>query len=369
MLYFSVFIFVILGQYTIKAQLQEENCLHIRDCTQLIDKFKSGEILKDQLDVLKCGSEKLHYICEKEKPLTSDSPKYLPSGETEGCGEFSDSSNIIGGKNTKPGKYPFTVALGSADSNVITYVCGGSLINRWYVLTAAHCEYKVNKANIGDWDLSRDLDVYEGMTVELTKNQVIDIERWIVHQDYELTDRSIKNDIALVKLNKIVEVGLYVEPICLPLGPPDLQILNIPDFEDSLLGVRAHAVGWGLNSSYAGLLEENESRFATAIQQVVDLPILGKSKCLEYHRFVNYSNQVCAGGESDKDACTGDSGGPLAINQFNKKEKFLIEELASPSKWYLYGIVSAGSGKCGSETPTVFTRVTAYIGWIKENLR
>ena len=52
-------------------------------------------------------------------------------------------SNIVGGRKAKIGEYPWMALLGynpaSIAGNEIFYVCGGSLINKKYVLTAGHC--------------------------------------------------------------------------------------------------------------------------------------------------------------------------------------------------------------------------------------
>ena len=61
------------------------------------------------------------------------------------CGTRLKITNIVGGKTAKLGDYPYMALLGSTQQNPRTkktetfYTCGGSLINKWYVLTAAHC--------------------------------------------------------------------------------------------------------------------------------------------------------------------------------------------------------------------------------------
>ena len=37
--------------------------------------------------------------------------------------------------------------------------------------------------------------------------------------------------------------------------------------------------------------------------------------------------------------------------------------------WYQMGVVSFGSKKCGLGKPAVYTRVTAYLDWIKDNMK
>lgn len=84
--------------------------------------------------------------------------------------------------------------------------------------------------------------------------------------------------------------------------------------------------------------------------QQVNLPVIDQNKCKEtYIDYMNVSEaMVCAGDMNigGKDACDGDSGGPMAAD--NK----------------LHGIISWGRG-CGSpSSPGVGTRITFYRKWI-----
>lgn len=64
---------------------------------------------------------------------------WRPRGDKDECGFRITSSNIIGGDLAKMGEFPFMVLLGYDIEGDIFYLCGGSLINAKYVLTAAHC--------------------------------------------------------------------------------------------------------------------------------------------------------------------------------------------------------------------------------------
>ena len=75
-----------------------------------------------------------------------------------------DSSSIVGGEDTKPGQFPFMALLGVPGTDrrcfdasgkrhtapIIKWNCGGTLINRWYIVTAAHCQVYQNSNPFAD---------------------------------------------------------------------------------------------------------------------------------------------------------------------------------------------------------------------------
>ena len=68
--------------------------------------------------------------------------KWKPDADLGECGTRLAISNIVGFSNAKMGDYPWMVLLGTpseAFDNKIRYGCGGTIINKWYILTAAHC--------------------------------------------------------------------------------------------------------------------------------------------------------------------------------------------------------------------------------------
>ncbi|XP_041376631.1 transmembrane protease serine 9-like [Gigantopelta aegis] len=88
------------------------------------------------------------------------------------------------------------------------------------------------------------------------------------------------------------------------------------------------------------------------ILQEVKLPIMSQSACSNVYTHYDDS-KICAGyPQGGKDACEGDSGGPLAC--------------AIDNKWVMVGSVSYGLGCARPGYPGVYTYVPNYYSWIDE---
>ncbi|XP_023648055.1 serine protease 27-like [Paramormyrops kingsleyae] len=240
------------------------------------------------------------------------------------CGQAPLNTKIVGGEDAPPGSWPWQASLKQNGS----HICGGSLINSIWVVTAAHC---IGSESPHDWEVFVGLQTQEGSN---PNGQGSVVSRVIVHPLYD--SQTHDNDIALMQLSATVTFTDYVQPVC--LAASNSTIYN---------GTEIWVTGWGDISSQVSLP-------SPGILQEVQIPIVGNRICSCLYGTANINitnNMLCAGLlQGGKDSCQGDSGGPL------------VTQLGSA--WVLAGVVSFGIGCAEPDFPGVYTRVSNYQNWI-----
>ncbi|KAI4550472.1 hypothetical protein MJT46_018637 [Ovis ammon polii x Ovis aries] len=158
------------------------------------------------------------------------------------------------------------------------------------------------------------------------------VQEIIIHDQYEKAESGY--DIALLKLETAMNYTDSQRPICLP-SKGDRNVMY----------TECWVTGWG----YRKLRDKIQNTL-----QKAKVPLMTNEECQEGYRKHRITNKmVCAGyREGGKDACKGDSGGPLSCKH--------------NEVWHLVGITSWGEGCGQKERPGIYTNVIEYMDWILE---
>ncbi|XP_061823743.1 transmembrane protease serine 9-like [Nerophis lumbriciformis] len=263
-------------------------------------------------------------------PVTPPEDSSTTSGSgfssAEVCGTTPVGTRIVGGEDAQEGSWPWQASLQFSDS----HVCGGSLINKEWVMSAAHCFFSTNTS---EWSVSLGRQNLQGINPNEVSRTVDTI---ILHPDYD--SFTFDNDIALLRLTSPVTFTDYIRPVCLAASSSNF-----------ISGTDSWVTGWGRIQE--GVLLP----FPQTLQEV-EVPVVGNRQCnCQYGVGSITDNMICAGLlEGGKDACQGDSGGPMM------SEQNLI--------WIQSGIVSFGIGCARPDLPGGYTRVSRYQSWINSHI-
>uniref|UniRef100_A0A8C9R548 Zgc:100868 n=1 Tax=Scleropages formosus TaxID=113540 RepID=A0A8C9R548_SCLFO len=240
------------------------------------------------------------------------------------CGQAPLNTRIVGGQNAAPGSWPWQVSMRYQGS----HMCGGSLINNRWILSAAHC-FTLISANPSRWTMVLGLQTQQGTNPNAVS---VSVSKITVNPNYN--GNTHDNDLALVQLSSTVNFNNYIQPVC--LAAAGSTFYN---------GTKTWVTGWGYIQSGVFLPPPG-------ILQEVEVPVIGNGKCnCLYGPGSITKNMLCAGLlAGGKDSCQGDSGGPLVVKQ--------------GSVWVQAGIVSFGNGCAEPNYPGVYTRVSPYQSWI-----
>jgi secreted trypsin-like serine protease len=229
-------------------------------------------------------------------------------------GDDQPQSRILGGTGAGTEDAPWVVALTDRYGN---QYCGGTLVRAGEVITAAHCAHD---PLTGAERSPKDIRVIAGRTdLRSSQGDEAQVDDVWVHPGYE--DFTTGDDLAVLKLSA-------------PLPQRPLPVVAPGDTTSYEPGTKARVYGWGRTS---------EDGPPSDTLRSVEVPVAADDTCRSAYPTYDSRSMFCAGyPEGGRDACAGDSGGPIVADG------------------RLIGVVSYGTG-CGRPgTPGVYTRLSSY---------
>ncbi|XP_050362502.1 trypsin-like [Nymphalis io] len=230
------------------------------------------------------------------------------------CPELSE--QIIGGRPSSVTRHPYQVSMVMNGNSF----CGGFIISRDYVLTAAHCVQNTAPEAIR---------LRVGSTRRDSGGRIVRVSAVTVHPQYG--QPQFDHDIAALRLSQPLVFGPAIQPIRLPRPRQAVPL------------VRLTVTGWGLTAP--------GGRRIPRTMMEANVPVVPHWLCRLSYGDSLTRNMFCGGhfligGVS---SCQGDSGGPAVF------------------RGTAFGIVSFARGCALPLSPTVFSNIAALRDWVTQN--
>ncbi|XP_050505512.1 uncharacterized protein LOC114338869 isoform X1 [Diabrotica virgifera virgifera] len=253
-----------------------------------------------------------------------------------------------GGTDVKGYEYPWVIAMFKKLAGKYENVCGGTLVSRRVVVTAAHCVTD----NYGNALGRENFQVAAGKLYNAFGDprdkhaQYRKISQVVVHPGYRGVSQRYVADLALL----ITQELFKLEPVIMPACFDNVNTIYLKNYQVG------EVAGWGLTE------EEKPSERL----RVIKIPYKEGATCSRelpesWEEQYNFLDKICAGRVDQQIAvCQGDSGSGLV---FKNRED---------SRYYIQGLVSIApnlyTSKCNYQTNALYTSVAFYYTWINKEM-
>jgi hypothetical protein len=239
-------------------------------------------------------------------------------------------ANIVGGSDASPQEAPWFVMILTFNSAIPQWEfsgCSGVLLSNVHVLTAGHCAEGRDPANDGVF-----VHAYQPFWGNPNlRFHFSRVQSYMINPNFD--DGPNKSDTAIITMKKPLDLEDFeTVDLALPSTPvEDGDIVNVYGF---------------------GSLSESGDSSVKTLQRV-SMPYISGASCQDYYPAGDVLEDMFCAGEEDggRDACSGDSGGPL-IKQVDGTNVVL-------------GLVSWGDGCGRANKPGVYTSVQYHYDWIR----
>ena len=325
---------------------------------------------------------------------------------------------IIGGEYvTNPHQYPWMVNILSFDiykfpryfpMSTNIQGCGGAIISENIILTAAHCvERGWSEFNRGS-EYSNKTGIFATIGHSTINQSIrVKVESKLIHPNYLETFRKqheggifgrwglvIDKDIALLKLSEDLKFNKEIQPIALP--DEDFNETNYLDKSRSKFMVAGWGVTFDIPNDFYSLIklgkwtlhkskipkekyldfcipegrmlkcDDNIKMMNADTLKVTEVDYIKLSNDSSTYKKKNMPFKIRAMSTQPyiPGFCHGDSGGPLMKLDVTSGKYEVVGIVSHADEWS----TKAGPRGCLCQEPDVYTRVSAFVPWIKESM-
>ena len=241
--------------------------------------------------------------------------------------EMQATEKILGGQNAQAPDWMVSIRYKG------NHICGGTLIHKGWVLTAAHCF-------VGQLQSEFTACVGQSKQSQCKSTDRISISEIRTHPQFDIMHVKRGYDLALVRLSRSLD-NHNLSPLATEGDIPSA-------------GEPTRALGWGIYSYEGGPWLPDQL-------QTLEMPFVNNADCAQHYQDLN-NNIICSlpngpiSGRAVQSVCYGDSGGPLMYNGL---------QIGITS----FGITTSDpKNECSADAPNAYTNISLFTNWIDKQI-